>query len=101
METERCLLKKVRGSDYSALKALFQNQKTRAFLGGIRNEDEFQEIFAGMVLAHKDACYWVIREKDSQEFIGLISLDRHHNGINTEISYQFLPCWWGQAGLCL
>lgn len=41
--------------------------------------------------------FWVVRGKSTKEFIGLISLDPHHDGIDYEISYQFLPDWWGSG----
>ncbi|WP_413306207.1 GNAT family N-acetyltransferase [Bacillus sp. 1P10SD] len=28
-------------------------------------------------------------------FIGMVSLDPHHDGIYYEVSYQLLPNWWG------
>jgi ribosomal-protein-alanine N-acetyltransferase len=40
----------------------------------------------------------VTRSLESNEFIGLTSLDKYHDGKNTEVSYEFLPQWWG-AGL--
>ncbi|MGP4072896.1 GNAT family N-acetyltransferase [Piscibacillus sp. B03] len=30
-------------------------------------------------------------------FISLTFLDTHHDGQSTEISYQFLPEWWGKG----
>ncbi|MDP6749456.1 MAG: GNAT family N-acetyltransferase, partial [Candidatus Poribacteria bacterium] len=36
-----------------------------------------------------------IRSKEDDPFIGTITLDTHHNGIDTEVSYQILPEWWG------
>src|SRR3954452_17049237 len=44
-----------------------------------------------------DSFYWVVREKQTHNFIGLVSLDTHHEGVNLEISYQFLPNWWGKG----
>ncbi|MDY0406771.1 GNAT family N-acetyltransferase [Virgibacillus sp. 179-BFC.A HS] len=41
--------------------------------------------------------YWVVREKYTQKFIGLVSLDTHHVGTDLEVSYQFLPHWWGKG----
>lgn len=29
--------------------------------------------------------------------IGLVSLAPHHEGVYQEVSYQFLPCWWGKG----
>ena len=41
--------------------------------------------------------YWVIREKQTDTFIGLVSLDPHQDGVYLEISYQLLPNWWGKG----
>ncbi len=41
--------------------------------------------------------YWVVRQKQTGEFLGLVSLDLYHDGISTELSYQFLPECWGQG----
>lgn len=34
------------------------------------------------------------RLKNTNDFIGLVSLDKHIDG-DTEVSYEFLPKWWG------
>ena len=39
----------------------------------------------------------VVKEKSTHTFVGLISLDTHHDGISTEVSYQILPKWWGKG----
>lgn len=36
-------------------------------------------------------------ENDTNEFIGLVSLDTHHDTISKELSYQFLPSYWGRG----
>lgn len=37
----------------------------------------------------------VVRIKNN-EFIGLVSLDKHVDG-DKEVSYEFLTAWWGQG----
>ena len=39
----------------------------------------------------------VVKEKSTHTFVGLISLDTHHDGISTEVSYQILPNCWGKG----
>ncbi|WP_193224435.1 GNAT family N-acetyltransferase [Bacillus sp. B1-b2] len=39
------------------------------------------------------------REKQTDSFIGLVSIDSYHEGRYLEISYQLLPSWWGK-GFC-
>ncbi|MDJ0636087.1 MAG: GNAT family N-acetyltransferase [Xenococcaceae cyanobacterium MO_188.B29] len=43
--------------------------------------------------------HWVIRVKKNNFLvgIGIVSLGKHHNNIDTEISYQLLPEWWGKG----
>ena len=36
-----------------------------------------------------------MRRKETDEFVGLISIGLHHDGDCHEISYQLLPKWWG------
>ena len=41
--------------------------------------------------------YWSVREKTTDVFLGLLSFTTHHNGTDTELSYQFLPEHWGSG----
>lgn len=38
--------------------------------------------------------YWAIREKHTDDFMGIVSLNPHHDDGFLEVSYQFLPAWW-------
>lgn len=94
-ETERCFISTFKKSDYIDVKKLYVNQKVRRFLGGIRQEDMIGVVLDEMLNSCEDSYYWVVREKHSKSFIGSVSLDPHHEGVYHEISYQFLPNWWG------
>ena len=93
-ETERCSINTLQKPDFDDVKQLFVNREVRKFLGGIREEDSIQVILESSL---NHAFCWVVREKHSGAFIGLVSLDLHHDGIHQEISYQFLPKWWGKG----
>ncbi|WP_164670582.1 GNAT family N-acetyltransferase [Virgibacillus doumboii] len=95
IETERCLIKPFEQSDFTDVKKLYVNHKVRKYLGGIRPEDAVEESLHGMLQSGDNSFYWVVKEKQSGDFIGLVSLDPHHEGDDLEISYQFLPEWWG------
>ena len=69
----------------------------RKFLGGIRQENSIEVLLDEMLNSSDNSIYWVIREKDTDSFMGLVSLDPHHDGIYLEISYQLLPNWWGKG----
>jgi len=93
--TNRCKLLKIQETDYEEVKKLYTDERVRQFLGGIVEEQIYRAKFTDMCDVNNKGLYWVIRQKDSDQFIGLVSLSLHHDGISTEISYQLLPGWWG------
>ena len=95
IETNRCKIIKLHKSDYKNVRELYFDERVRRFLGGIVSSERFDNSFNSMLNSDKNSMYLVIRLKDNDEFIGLISLDKHHNGLDTEVSYQFLPKYWG------
>lgn len=96
-ETMRSKINVLQQSDYIDVERIYENEKVREFLGGIRQEDSIRVIFEEMLNANRESFYWVVREKQSDSFIGLVSLDLHHEEVYQEISYQFLPHWWGRG----
>ena len=78
---------------------LYTDVKVRRFLGGVVDRKTIRYKFIKMLESNPENHYWVIRVKDSSSFeeIGIVSLTRHHNNIDTEISYQLLPEWWGKG----
>lgn len=94
IETKRCRLFTVNQEHYQNIQQLYKNHDVRKYLGGIVNDETFKEAFFQMIHAPAKSFYWIINEKQLNTFIGLISLDLHHDGESTEISYQFLPNWW-------
>ncbi|MDG5471900.1 GNAT family N-acetyltransferase [Jeotgalibacillus sp. ET6] len=96
-ETRRCRLIEVRIPDAEEIKALYSNQEVRKYLGGVREADSVQEEINKMVLLRKPIFCWVVREKRTDRFMGTLSLDPHHDGHDFELSYQFLPEWWGKG----
>lgn len=74
-ETERCLINTIEAPDYTDVKNLYGNDEVRKFLGGIRSDNSIKEVFADMLNSGNDSFYWVVREKHTDNFIGLVSLD--------------------------
>lgn len=95
IESSRCKMHILKKSDYDKIKELFINEKVRKFLGGIVNTENFDRSFHNMITCSNDSFYWIVRLKHTNEVIGLVSLDKHHDGFNTELSYQFMPKYWG------
>jgi len=92
--TNRCTLSKIALNDMNDVKSLYNNVEVRKYLGGIIDDESFTNKYNKMYKS-KQGIYWVIRLSSNSSFLGLISLTRYHDGINTEISYQLLPTWWG------
>jgi len=73
------------------------NTDIRRYLGGILEEDTIKKTFLNMVHQKMAGLNLIVKEKSTHTFVGLISLDTYHDGISTEVSYQFLPKWWGKG----
>lgn len=97
LETNRCILSYIQIDDYDDVKLLYVNEDVRRYLGGTQNNKNIQASFTKMIHTRIESLYFIVREKYTKEFIGLISLDTHHDGISTEVSYQLLPKWWGDG----
>jgi RimJ/RimL family protein N-acetyltransferase len=85
-------------TDYDDVMSLYQNEHVRRFLGGTLTDVQFRPRFEKLCnQASEDEYYWVIRHSYDQAFMGLISIDPHHDGDAFELSYQLLPQWWGSG----
>ncbi|MBX0358570.1 GNAT family N-acetyltransferase [Halobacillus sp. Nhm2S1] len=91
------MMKEIQSMDYEEVKELYLNPVVRKYLGGPREEDCLDALFEGMQTSDVNALYLVVREKGTNHFIGFVSLDPYHDGDNIELSYQFLPVWWGKG----
>jgi len=95
MKTNRCILERIMPSDYEDVKRLYQDENVRRFLGGTVDDVHFKPRFDQLSGKTQSEKYWVIRHLEDYSFIGLISLDPHHDGDAFELSYQLLPQFWG------
>ena len=96
IETKRCRLARLECADREGVAALYRCEETRRYLGGALGEGASAYRILHL-LADKDAKHWTIRTREAQDFVGLASLSRHHDGPDLEISFQFLPAFWGQG----
>ena len=94
IETTRCELTTLQSCDLDLVIKLYTNAEVRRFLGGVVNRDSIRLRFLKMLESNIETQYWVIRVKDNNFSIGIVSLGKHHNNIDTEISYQLIPEWW-------
>jgi [ribosomal protein S5]-alanine N-acetyltransferase len=94
IETQRCLCAPLAESDFPRVAKLYTNHEVRRFLGGVRelSPDRFARL-----CSVSGSPSWTVRENETGEFIGMVSLGRHHDGEDMEVSYQFLPESWGKG----
>jgi len=95
--TTRCELTALRGDDRDYVVRLCTDTDVRRFLGGPVDEQTIRLRFAEMLESDGQTQHWVIRVKEDRYFVGIVTLGTHHDGIDTEISYQLLPEWWGRG----
>jgi [ribosomal protein S5]-alanine N-acetyltransferase len=97
LETERCKLLDLKHTDFIDIKKLYMNHDVRKYLGGIVEESHLMKAAEIMLENEGESHFWVVRERVSNAFMGLVSLTPHHDGEDTEVSYQFMPEWWGKG----
>ena len=99
IQTIRCELTTLQNRDWELVMKLYTNVEVRRFLGGIIDLQNIRRKFWKMLQSDTGAKYWVIRVKENglKYGIGIVCLSKHHNNIDTEISYQLLPQWWNKG----
>lgn len=93
----KCYLTDLLFADVPNLVGIYTNPITRKFLGGplsdsvaeLRALDDIQKL--------RDLPVWAIRGAESHDFVGTISLDNHHDGLDIEVSYELLPEFMGKG----
>ncbi|MBM7662977.1 ribosomal-protein-alanine N-acetyltransferase [Bacillus mesophilus] len=94
-QTERCFIMRITDQDLTDIIKLYASEEVRRFLGGPVEAAKVKKNILKLLTQSNIHHYWCIRDKKSLNFIGLISLDTHHDGESIEVSYQLLPEWWG------
>ncbi|WEG15268.1 GNAT family N-acetyltransferase [Alkalihalophilus pseudofirmus] len=97
LESKRCIIRAFQRSDIREIRKLYKSEEVRKYLGGVPQAQTIDASLKEMERPKSGSYYWIIREKQTDEFIGLASLDPHHDGVNIELSYQLLPRWWGRG----
>lgn len=94
IETTRCLLEELKPDDADNFLRLHTDPEVRKYLGGPADSDTVKQTFSRLLEHSQLMPCWAVRVKDQPAMIGLISLSRHHDGKDTELSFQFLPEAW-------
>ena len=93
--TERCCLTKIVPGDMEDVVKVYTNKETRKFLGGAVSYEEALRKFSNILEAREDI--FAVRLKKSAEFIGIIYISPYYDTGFYEISYEFLPQFWGRG----
>ncbi|MFL0490192.1 MULTISPECIES: GNAT family N-acetyltransferase [Bacillus] len=94
LETKRCLLDVVHESDYESIKELYLNVEVRKYLGGPRKEATLRDVVNDMLSPEESCWYWIVRDRKTKTFMGVVSLDPNDVNQDIEVSYQLLPMYW-------
>ncbi|MEY8383289.1 GNAT family N-acetyltransferase [Christensenellaceae bacterium 44-20] len=98
LQTPRCFLLPVSIGDEEALLSLYTSAQAREFLGGALSAPRAREKIA-QVLSGQDEVF-AVRLKQNGAFLGLVYLNPYCGTPFCEISYEFLPEFWGQGYAC-
>lgn len=100
--TSRCLLQPPEEHDRDGLIALATHPAVRRFLGGPREDMAAKASADALIAGSTSSMAWTVRLREQNEAgcIGLVAVGPHHDESLRELSYQFLPAYWGQ-GLAL
>ena len=94
--TERCILSRLCENDIPEAIRLLTDPRVREYLGGSVPEDVAPYRIKGWINA-PDSIHYAVRSKETSRLMGIIDISPHHNLIHKEISYQFLPEYWGKG----
>lgn len=95
--TKNCIIESLKPHHQEDIFSLYCNQDVRAFLGGIPDKNYILSSFNSMLQSSFPNSYFYISLKDTNDFIGLVSIDEYHEHTTYELSYQFLPSYWGKG----
>lgn len=93
--SDKCMIRSVQPNDYEYIKKIYSDKKTRQYLGGTVSEKSIEKTFNNILKSEE--YYFLVFNKKSNEFLGLVSITKHHNNKDMELSYQFLSNSWGKG----
>lgn len=97
MTTRQCSLTKVTEPDRPAFIRLVTDPRARRYLGGPKSNTAARRQFDAIVESRPGETHWDVRPAHDGVFVGIVSLTPHHDGVDTEITYRFLPDHWGNG----
>lgn len=95
-ETDRCVVTFLQENDFSEALRLLTDKQVRAFLGGPLAEDDAYRRLRFWT-ENTDSIHYTVRLRETNAMMGIIAIAPHHDMTVKEISYQFLPEYWGKG----
>lgn len=95
MNTTRCRIEIFNKDDISCAVRLYTDENVRKHLGGVVDEATAREKISKWV--NSNNIYFSVKLYRTGEFMGMISVGDYYNDIDQEISYMFLPEYWGNG----
>lgn len=96
LTTNRCRMDLLSEKDFSSALSLLTNNEVRRYLGGTITETAALEKLTAWAAA-EDHIYLTVRLTGDGAFMGIVSVSPHHDPSKKELSYQFLPEFWGKG----
>lgn len=96
METNHCNIFVFERAHIESAIPLFTSPKVREFLGGTISEDAARNKLEKWINPDSDSMYYSVVLKDGT-FIGIIDITSYYGTDTKEISYLFLPEYWGHG----
>ena len=96
INTDRCCIFNLQQADVEKAVRLFTDDRVRRYLGGTLSVELAVEKLNSWLNKQNDL-YLTVSLLENGGFVGIISVTDHHDGKFKEISYQFLPEFWGKG----
>ena len=96
--SENCLMEEFTQQDVKNAIKIYTNGQTRKFLGGALPRYEAEKKAADLLNKKtSDEKVFAVKTRAEKEFIGLIYFAPYYDTGYYEISYEFLPEFWGKG----
>ena len=96
--SENCLMEEFTQQDVKNAVKIYTNRRTRKFLGGALQRYEAEKKAADLLNKNTDnEKVFAVKTIEKKEFVGLIYFAPYYDTGYYEISYEFLPEFWGKG----
>ena len=91
-----CILTPLSETDFGDMRKLLSNEEVRKYLGGVRPFESSLNGLRNSIQADNEYPF-TVRLLSENMFIGYVTIAPHHDPNDMEISYMFLPDYWGNG----